>query len=494
MVYSKIENVKAKMRVLFLNPPDLKREKFMKEIGRCGRRAVAGELWPQTGLAYLTAVVKDAGFTPALIDAMAENLSLNDLLAQIKKFKPQAVVANTSTPTFKNDVTVLAEIKKVHPAITILVGTHCSALPQESVSHPAVDFVIINEAEDTIVELLDYLNKKDDSDTESLRRIKGIAFNDTNTGEFIITEPRPYIEPLDRLPFPAREFLPNDRYHMPFFGRHPFATVIPTRGCPWQCIFCRAGKVWGRKIRVRSPENVIAEIEQIIKDIGIRHIVFMTDSLTLNKKWLMEFLDRILTRNLRFQWICNSRVDAVDLEMLRLMRRAGCKLISYGVESGNQQILDRAKKAIRLEDSLRAIQLTRKAGILSMAYFILGLPGENNQTIQDTLTFMKRINPDYINVHIATPFPGTEFYDIAKQNNWLVSTDWADYEEEGSAVVRTEELSAEELIAAQRRAMREFYIRPRWVIREIFRLRNHSPISARIRAGLNVIRTLFKSR
>ena len=112
MVYSKIENVKAKMRVLFLNPPDLKREKFMKEIGRCGRRAVAGELWPQTGLAYLTAVVKDAGFTPALIDAMAENLSLNDLLAQIKKFKPQAVVANTSTPTFKNDVTVLAEIKK----------------------------------------------------------------------------------------------------------------------------------------------------------------------------------------------------------------------------------------------------------------------------------------------------------------------------------------------------------------------------------------------
>lgn len=482
------------MRVLFLNPPDLKREKYMKEIGRCGRRAVAGELWPQTGLAYLVAVVKDAGLNPYLIDAMAENLALSDLLERIKNLKPRVIVANTSTPTFKNDVAVLSEIKKIQPVTTVMVGTHCSALPQESVSHTAVDFVIINEAEDTIVELLEHLNKEDDFDTDSLRHIKGIAFNDTDTGEVVITEPRPYIEPLDRLPFPAREFLPNDRYHMPFFGRHPFATVIPTRGCPWQCIFCRAGKVWGRKIRVRSPENVIAEIEQIRKDIGIRHIVFMTDSLTLNKKWLMEFLDGILTRNIRFQWICNSRVDAVDLEMLKLMRRAGCKLISYGVESGNQQILDRAKKGIRLEDSHRAIQLTRKAGILSMAYFILGLPGENHKTIQDTLDFMKQINPDYINVHIATPFPGTEFYDLARQNNWLVSSDWSDYEEEGSAVVRTEELSAEELVEAQRRAMREFYIRPRWILREIFRLRNHSSISARIRAGLNVIRTLFQPK
>jgi radical SAM superfamily enzyme YgiQ (UPF0313 family) len=194
---------------------------------------------------------------------------------------------------------------------------------------------------------------------------------------------------------------------------------------------------------------------------------------------------------MKFQWICNSRVDAVDPDMLRLMRQTGCKLISYGVESGNQEILNRAKKRVDLNQSSNAIHLTRKAGILSMAYFILGLPGETQQTIDETIAFMKNLDPDYINVHIATPFPGTELYDIAEQKGWLVSHDWKDYEEEGSAVIRTAELSTEELVEAQKRAMREFYTRPRVILRELFRFRNRSPLSSRIRAGFNIIRTIF---
>ncbi len=477
------------MRILFLNPPALNQSKYMKEIGRCGRRAVAGELWPQTGLAYLAAAVREAGHTPLIIDAMAEELTLNQLIQRITHWQPEMIVVNTTTPTFTNDITIIAEIMNVHPARTVLVGTHPSALPRESVSISEVDFVLINEAEDTIVELANFLATGKNGD-EHLRQIKGLAFKD-KTGEVVITPPRPFIEPLDRLPLPARDLLPNHRYYMPFFGRHPFATVIPTRGCPWQCIFCRAGTVWGKKIRTRTPANVADEIQYIIDELHIRHIVFMTDSLTLNKNWLMEFLEILLTRKLKFQWICNSRVDAVDLEMLKLMKRCGCKLISYGVESGSQEILDRAKKHISLEDSRHAIAMNRAAGILSMAYFILGLPGENHQTIQQTINFIKELNPDYINVHIATPFPGTEFYRIAQQNGWLTSTEWSDYEEEGSAVIRTAELTTADLLAAQRRVMREFYLRPRWLLRELFRLRNHTSLTSRLTAAVNILRTLF---
>ncbi len=480
------------MQVLFLNPPDLRREKYMKEIGRCGRRAVAGELWPQTGLAYLAAVARDAGHDSRIIDGMAENLTLDQLLQQVAGRVPEVVVANTSTPTFTNDTLVLEAIKNKFSPATIMVGTHPSALPRETVAYPAVDFVIINEAEDTLVEMLDVLSGGDKEHMD-FRNIKGIAFT-RNSDDVEITEPRPYIEPLDRLPFPARDLLPNERYTMPFFGNHPFTTVIPTRGCPWQCIFCRAGKVWGRKIRLRSPGNVVEEIEEIISRHGIRHIVFMTDSLTLNREWIMELLEKILERGLEFTWICNSRVDAVDLEMLKVMKRAGCMLISYGVESGDQAILDRAKKRITLEDSRRAIALTRKAGILSMAYFILGLPGENRATINATKAFMTSIDPDYINVHIATPFPGTELYDIAFKNKWLASTDWKDYEEEGSAVLRTEALTVDELEQAQRDAMRHFYTRPRWILRELFRLRNRTPITTRLKAAQNILHTIFKPK
>ncbi|MCX7767040.1 MAG: B12-binding domain-containing radical SAM protein, partial [Candidatus Sumerlaeia bacterium] len=463
--------------------------KYMKEIGRCGRRAVAGELWPQTGLAYLAATVREARHIPLIIDAMAEELTLKQLIQRVTSWKPEMIVVNTTTPTFNNDIAIITEIKKVIPAKIVLVGTHPSALPRETASISTVDFVLINEAEETIVELADFLSVGKNTD-EHLQNIRGLAFKD-KTGEVVITPPRPFIEPLDKLPFPARDLLPNHRYYMPFFGRLPFATVIPTRGCPWQCIFCRAGTVWGKKIRTRNPSNVADEIQYIIDELRIRHIVFMTDSLTLNKNWLMEFLEIILARNLKFKWICNSRVDAVDLEMLKLMKRSGCKLISYGVESGSQEILDLAKKHISINDSRRAISMTRAAGILSMAYFIFGLPGENRQTIQQTIDFIKELNPDYINVHIATPFPGTEFYKIAQQNNWLTSLDWSDYEEEGSAVVRTAELTTADLIQAQKRAMREFYLRPRWLLRELFRFRNHTSLSSRLSAAGNVLRTLF---
>jgi len=493
------------MRILFLNPPHLTGDIYMKEIGRCGRRAVAGEVWPQTGLAYLAAVALQTNSEARIIDAMALSYSLEKLLEEISLFKPDLIVTNTTTPTFDNDVIVFTEIRnKIPDVILSFTGTHISALPEESLRKSNADFIFLNEAEETLKDILiktkeyfkDTGNKNSTASNfknfflDEIRDVSGIAY--LIEDKFYQTSARPFIDPLDSLPFPARHLLPNEKYIMPFFENKPFVTIIPTRGCPWRCIFCRAGKVWGNKVRTRSIENVLDEIEQIIRDLKIRNVAFMTDSFTLNRKWTLRFLEGILQRNIKFKWVCNSRVDAADIEMLELMKKAGCRLISYGVESGDQEILDRAKKGIKLESSARAIEMTRKAGIISMAYFILGLPGETTETIKRSIEFAKKINPDYANFHIATPFPGTELYEIASRNNWLVSDKWCDYEEEGSAVLRTESLTAEDLMKAQRMAMRKFYLRPSKLFFEVFSLRSPSQFFSHIKAGLKIFSALFK--
>jgi radical SAM superfamily enzyme YgiQ (UPF0313 family) len=487
------------MNVLFLNPPSLKNEIFMKEIGRCGRKSVAGELWPQTGLAYLAAITIQSGHKAKIIDAMATQISLNNLIEVIQKEKFDLIIVHSSTPTFNNDIKIISEIKKITNSLIGFTGTHTTVLPEESLRQSEADFILVGEAESTLKELLDILNnyqfgKNDssksqhftDSLIDKLKLINGLAIKLNN--EVIITPPREIYPDLDSFPFPVRELLPNAKYTMPFFDRKPFVTIIPSRGCPFKCTFCRAGKVWGVKPRFRTPSNIVAEIKDVIYKLNIRNIVFMTDALTLKRDWTIALLNEILKENLSFRWICNSRVDTVDKEMLNLMKKAGCELISYGVESGDQSILDKAKKNIKLEDSIKAMELTRQAGILSLAYFIIGLPGETEETIKKTIRFAKKINPDYVNFHIATPFPGTEFYDYAKNNNLLISNNWDDYEEEGSAVIRTETMTPEQLVKYQKYAMNSFYLRPKYILKELLSIKSLSDLLAKIRAGINVIK------
>lgn len=483
------------MKILFLNPPTLTGEIYMKELGRCGRKAVAGECWPQTGLAYLAAVVEAQGHEARIIDSMAVGMGLEALIGEVQAWQPSLIVAGTSTPTFLNDAEVLRRLS-VDRALKAFAGTHVSALPEQSLKQSDADFLFINEAEETIKEVAHALSSEDLPEkghpSRLLERIQGLAVR-TETG-VCLTPPRPYVADLDTLPYPARHLLPNQAYHMPFFEKEPFVTVIPTRGCPWQCTFCRAGQVWGRKVRTRSIENVLGEIHQVLEDLRISKIVFMTDSLTLNRQWAKELFKAIVSSKLAFDWICNSRVDAVDLEMLQLMKQAGCKLISYGLESGNQGILNSCKKGIRLEDSANAITWTRQAGILSMAYFVLGLPGETHKTIEETITFAKQLNPDYVNFHVATPFPGTALYEQARDAGWLTTSNWAEYEEEGSAVMRTANLSPEQLRRAQRRAMREFYLRPGQLFKELKGIRSRAQLKSRLNAGVRVLNTLFRGK
>jgi anaerobic magnesium-protoporphyrin IX monomethyl ester cyclase len=488
----------SSLRVLFLNPPDIDGHVWMKEVGRCGRKSIGGEIWPQTGLAYLAAMAESEGHQARIIDAMAEPISVENLIREVRDWRPDVIVANSATPTVRNDGIVLERLREATGAFCGFVGPHVSALPEETLRETGMDFGMIDEAEATTVEFLRAVAiGRSGSLREALGGVDGIVWRDVRAdGEAIVrtNASRGMVPDLDALPFPARHLLPNSAYRLPFFGNHPFATLIPARGCPWPCTFCRAGRVWGRKTRMRSVSSILQEIAVLRKDFGIRHLVFMTDSLTLRREWALKLFAGLSALPEPLEWMCNSRVDAVDVELLTAMKRAGCRMVSYGLESGVQSLLDVSRKGITLEQSARAIRATRKAGIPSMAYFILGLPGETEETVRETIRFAKRIAPDYANFHIATPFPGTELYDQAVANGWLRATDWSEFEEEGSAAMQAGSLTPEQLAAWQSRAMRAFYLRPSRLLREVRTLRSWSDFCAKFKAGVRMLQTVGRTK
>ncbi len=452
---------------------------YMKELGRCGRKSVAGEVWPQTGLGYIAAVLRKGGHEVMFMDSMAMGFDVGQSIYKIAAFKPEIAILHTTTPTYNNDAKVLDLIQKRTGACCGFVGTHPTALPEESLKQSSADFVIVSEVETTLLDLCD--NFKGD-----WSKILGLAYR--KDGKILRNGERPLFPNLDEFPFPARDLMPVDKYKMPFFGDEPFITVIPSRGCPFQCTFCRAGMVWGENARHRSPDNICDEIEEVIAKYGIRNVVMMSDTLTLKMDWIGALAQRIIDRKIKIKWIGNSRVDTVSLELLKTMGKSGCQLLSFGMESGNQQILDSSKKHINLKQTVQGIQWAKQAGILTFGYFIVGLPGETWDTIKESIAFAKEADPDYVNFHVATPFPGTELYEIAKRNNWLITDDWSQYEEEGSAVMRTEHLSPEELVKAQKMAMRAFYFRPGKVMQELKRAFS-SPrmFKSKVKAAIHVM-------
>lgn len=471
-------------KISLINSPSPDGTIYMKELGRCGRRAVAGEVWPQTGLAYLAAIIREIGSEVQLIDGMGAGYTQEQTLNKISDFYPDLTIIHVTTPTASNDRAFCHLVKKMLPETIVgVIGTHPTALGKNILEPGIIDFSVMGEAEQTINEIC-----KTGSISE---KIPGIIHS-LSGGKIVDGGVRPLIQNLDALPYPARDLLPIKNYTMPFFGTAPFVTVIPGRGCPFHCTFCRAGSVWGHKIRLRSTASIIHELEHINKNYGIRNIIFMTDLFTINKEWVFELCECLIERNLGFKWICNSRVDGVSPELTKIMSKAGCQLISYGIESGDEEILKKSKKQITLKQAEEAIRWTREANILSFGYFIIGLPGETWETVDRTIETALRINPDYVFFHLATPFPGTDLYTWAKENNYLVSDNWADYDEENGRAMRTEAMSLEDLQKAKRRATRKFYLRPSKIIQSIHQVQNPSDLLSKSKAALKILRKTYK--
>lgn len=440
-------------KVLLINPPT----GIYDRADRC-QAPIEEEgiemIRPPMDLAYMAAMIEKAGGKAVIKDYPAERKDLSDFKTDLLKIKPDILVLSVTTPTLDSDLRCCTIAQKINPKIiTVAKGAHFYEFDKEVLTNfKDLDMVIRGEAELAIFEIVS---------GEKLQDIKGISYR---RGKIIFrNEERPFLENLDSLPLPARHLLNNKLYRFPDTSL-PYALILSGRGCPGSCIFCLVGKVSGKKLRVRSVKSIINEIEDCIRNFNIKTFFFRADTFTWKKDWVIELCEELIKRNLKIRWGTNSRVDTIDEEMLIAMKKAGCDVIGFGVESGHQEILDKMGKNITLEDSRQAVKLCNKYGVKTLLFFIMGLPWENKNTIEETINFAKQLPGTFYNFSIAYPFPGTEFAEIAKKNNLLTKHSLYGYDYARPAV-RTFFLSNEDLVFYRNKALRSIYFRPLYVLR-----------------------------
>ena len=358
--------------VLLVNPPSPDGAIWIRSQHRVGRRSRENMIWPQVSLAQLAALVHPR-YSVEVVDAIALRMGWPEFEKLLRDRRPRFYVTQLTGPTLTNDM-YGAFLARSLGARTIAFGTHVTPVPRETMQpYPALDFAIRGEPEETFVELVDTLAALPEGEQPDLSGVAGLVWRRGN--EVIVNPDRPYIPDLDSLPMPLHHLLPVQNYRVPLF-RGPYSFIVTSRGCPAGCIFCIKHVSYGSSVRVRSPHLLHAEIAQLAA-LGVRNVHMYADLFTVNREQVMGLCDLLIKEGPEINWTCNSRVDFVDEEMLRLMGRAGCCWISWGIESGNREILHRARKGISPEKVERALRWARDAGIRNWGYFIIGLPGRD---------------------------------------------------------------------------------------------------------------------
>ncbi|MCK5060993.1 radical SAM protein [Candidatus Parcubacteria bacterium] len=462
--------------VLLINPPSPNKSIIIRDLNRSGRTSKEQIIWPQTNMAYLAAMLPD-NLSVEIIDCIAERMSWPEFLKLLNNKKPRYVVSHVITSTATNDLRVFKEAKKLG-AITITMGPHVTELTENTLKeNPDLDFIMTRECDYTFKELINALENKQ----TDLSDIKGLAWKQ---GDRIIkNENRPYIENLDELPLPRHDLLPIEKYVFPFMASE-FTFVVSGRGCPYPCAFCRQPIMWEKKVRLRSAQSIMKEL-RMLKKLGVNNFIFHSDTFTVNMNIVKELCEMMVDEKLNLTWACNSRVDTVDKETLKLMKKAGCWMIAYGFESGSQAILDKCEKKATVEQGKKIAQITHDIGIKVYGYFIIGLLGETKETIEKTINFAKSNPITFAIFHVASPFPGTKFYKQVKENNWLTNEQWEATDQGGNSPVDYPELSGEEIMQGIKRAYRSFYLRPKAVINIFGAVRNYNDIKHLISAGVS---------
>jgi anaerobic magnesium-protoporphyrin IX monomethyl ester cyclase len=333
-----------------------------------------------------------------------------EMSKKIRSFAPDAIGITILT-TFAASAFKTAQLcKQYNKDVPVIAGgPHCTIKPDEVMKLcPDIDFLVRGEGEETLLELIE--NIKDCKTTEVLNNIKAITYR--QNGQLVHTPDREFIDDLDTLGFPARNLLLNKNS----YDSEDMGLLMTTRGCPYSCSYC-ATSIWKRKVRCRSVDNVIAEIKLISSTYGTRQFTFKDDSFTVNRKRVLKFCDRIIAEKLNINWDCNTRVDLVNEELLKKMKKAGCNSIKVGIETGSKRVLTLINKGTTLSQAKEAARLFRKVGIHWTGYFMIGLPTETKEEIYQTLKFMKELKPDFASLSVYEPFPGTDLFQIGIGEN-----------------------------------------------------------------------------
>ena len=375
---------------------------------------------PPLGLAFLAAALETAGVQVKILDLVVYPYSKKDLKEILDAYQPQIVGSTAVTMNFKHALGVIQDVKSMDAGIlTVMGGPHVSfCAPETLQSHPEIDVIVIGEGEETLVELADaYQNNS------PWNHIKGLAYQDR--GRPVLTASKDIIQDIDRLPEPARHLIPLGRYRalgLPI-------SMTTSRGCPFHCIFCVGRKMVGAKVRYRNPQKVVDELAYL-STLGFHQINIADDLFTASKKHCLAVCDEIIRRQLKIQWTSFARVDTVSRPVLERMKQAGCSAVSFGVETGSPEILSTIKKGITLDQVIQAITMCNDVGVTPQASFILGLPGETLDTLQQTVSFAEQLTSMGVlhGFHLLAPFPGTEVRENSQNYDiQIMSNNWDDY-------------------------------------------------------------------
>ena len=465
--------------IVLVNPPTPDGGLWIRTQHRVGRRTRENMVWPQVSLAQMAAMLYPE-HSVAVIDANAERMGWPAFAKKLDELKPKYYMTQVTAPTLENDM-YGCFLAKARGAQTIAFGTHVTPIPRETMRpYPSLDYILLGEPDLTIRDLLDVLEGKVDQRPENIqkifndhdpmyepaynedgtvnmRKIKGLVWRDGE--EIMVNLTRPFIPNLDDMPLPMHELLPWRDYRMPLI-KGPFTFIVTSRGCPAGCTYCIKHVSYQFSVRVRSADNIMKELWKL-KNMGLNNIHMYADLFTVNRDQVMELCQRMIDEKINLKWTCNSRVDYVDQEMLAMMGKAGNRLISWGIESGSEQILRHARKGAYPDKAARSLQWARDAGIMNWGYFIIGLPGETEKTIRETIEFAKGLPLDIALFHVAAPYPGTPFFFEVVKNDWFrPGTRWEQVDMDKGTVLDYDELSAERLLYWQRRAFREWALRP----------------------------------
>ena len=489
------------MHIIVINPP------FKAEYGKFSRESrspaitKSGALYYPLWLIYTAAYSKKFGHNVDFIDAPAKPLNEKQTLELVSKMTESdeklLFVLGTSTPSIKNDVAFGACLKDSYKnSFILLVGTHPTATAEETLEYNVkIDAVAIGEYDYIVKELADALDSG-----KAISEVRGLCFR--NSSKLTKTAPMPPIENMDEIPFAAqfiKEYLDERDY---FFAAatYPSIQIFTGRGCPCRCNFCVYPQTMhGHKYRARSPENVVAEFKYIAENFpDVKEVVIEDDTFTIGKERLSAICNLLIQAKLnkRLRWLCNARVNTLDLETMKLMKKAGCRLIIPGIESGNQQILDNIKKGTKVEQYLPYVKNAKKAGLLIHACYMVGNQGETKETMQDTLKLALKLNTDTAQFFPLIPYPGTEAYEYNKKMGYLTIGDYEHYcGEDGThnTVLNLPELSTQEMVDFCNYARKKYYLRPSYILHRLrVGLTNPDDLKRSIKAFGKLKKYLFK--
>jgi len=469
-------------KVFLFNPPVGK----YSRSGRCQMDTDTMTVQPARipiELCYIAAIFMKQGYEAKIVDYPLEKKGWDVYTDDIKKYRPDCIIFSVTTFTIDKDIRAIDILKKIKPEAQVIVtGEHLSN--QDIITlrkYKNIDIAARNEVEEIMDEI---------AAGKELKDIKGITYRD---GKRVIrNSDAPPVRDLDALPFPARNLLNKFCYLRPD-TKEPITLIMTGRGCPYQCIFCTAPKISNSCIRQRDPIKVVDEIEECVNKEHIRAFFFFADTFTFKEKWVIELCQEIVRRGLRIEWGCNSRVDTFSEERAKWMKKAGCYVIGFGIESGNQKTLDKTRKGTKVEDAVKAIKICKKHKIKSYMLFMIGFPWETKKMIEETLNFAVKLDGDFLDINIPYPFYDTELFTIMKKEGIFTEMDLAGHDAT-RPLAKTKDLSTNDLIKLRKKGILMFYVRPRYILRTIVSVKSPKVFLNYLRSGLKLLAQQIKTK